>query len=318
MKWISGVLVAVFIASTSANAADKIRIGIPGIGAQFMAFPLAQKKGFLKDEGLEAEIIRIIGTVAIAALVSAELDYWTAIGFTARSAIQGIPVRVVQGNLPVYPASLVGGPQIKSVKDLKGKTIAVSVFGGGPDIIARLVLKHFGLDPEKDVKFIAAGSGESRIAAVKQGLLAATILSVPSDSQAVKLGLHILARAHELLSYPEGGLVATTKKIKERPDETKRLIRAGIKANRYIRTEREGTIQFLVDWMKIDRELATATYDALAKSFSEDGSVPENGLRFVIEENKKIAKASREVALNDVSDFLLLREAQKELGMKGK
>ncbi|TAK02791.1 ABC transporter substrate-binding protein, partial [bacterium] len=192
------------------------------------------------------------------------------------------------------------------------------VFGGGPDTIARLVLKHFGLDPEKDVKFVATGGPETRIAAVKQGLIAATILSVPSDSQAAKLGFHVLARAHELFSYPEGGLVATTKKIKERPDETKRLIRAGIKTNRYIRTEREGTIQFLVDWMKVDRELAIATYDALGKSFSEDGSVPENRLRFVIEENKKIAKVDRDITPREIADFSILREAQKELGIKGK
>ena len=318
MKWICAPLAAFFIVTGTGESADKVRIGIPGLGAQFMAFPLAQKKGFLKDEGLEAEIIRIIGTVAIAALVSSELDYWTAIGFTARSAIQGIPVKVVHGNLPVYPASLVGGPEINSVKDLKGKTIAVSVFGGGPDTMARLLLRHFGLDPEKDVKFVATGGPETRIAAMKQGLIAGTILSVPTDSQAAKFGFHVLARAHEVLSYPEGGLVATTKKIKERPDETKRLIRAGIKANRYIRTEREETIQFLADWMKIDREFAMAAYDAVGKSFSEDGGVPENGLRFVIEENKKIAKVSREVALNDVSDFSLLRDAQKELGMRGK
>lgn len=44
---------------------------------------------------------------------------------------------------------------------------------------------------------------------------------------------------------PETGLVAGVKKIHDKPDEIRRVIRAGIKANRYIRANREGTVQFL-------------------------------------------------------------------------
>ena len=68
----------------------------------------------------------------------------------------------------------------------------------------------------------------------------------PFDFRGTKLGLNSLARAAELLTYPEDGLIATVKKIKEKPDEVKRVIRAGIKANRYIRSQREGTVQFLM------------------------------------------------------------------------
>ena len=111
-------------------------------------------------------------------------------------------------------------------------------------------------------------------------------------------------------------MTTSVKKIKERPDEIKRVIRAAIKANRYIRTDREGTIQFLTDWQKVDREIAAVTYDSLAKSLSDDGSVPEKGLRFVIEENKKIARVDREVSFSEVADLSILREAQRDLGIK--
>jgi len=308
-------LVILFLHGAS-EAADKIRIGIPNLGAQFVTFPLAQKKGFLKEEGLEAEHIRIFGTVAMAALVNADLDYWAAIGFAVRAAIQGIQVKVVAGNLPVHPSSLIARPEIKTVQDLKGKTLGISVFGGAPDIIARLVLKHFGFDPDKDVKFIALGATETRLAAMKQGLIAATVLAVPEDVQGVKMGFHVVAKAYELFSYPDAGLSTSVKKIKEKPDEVKRVIKAGIKANRYIRTEREATIQFLMEWQKVNREIAALTYDSLGKSFSEDGSVPEIGLRFVIEENKKLAKVGREVSFSEVADFSILKEAQRELGIK--
>jgi ABC-type nitrate/sulfonate/bicarbonate transport system substrate-binding protein len=312
-------LIAAFFLNASVYAADKIRIGIPNLGAMFMTFPLAQKKGFLKEEGLEVEHIRIFGTVAMAALVSGELDYWGAIGFSVRSAMQGMPVRVTAGYLPVHPSSLIARPEIKSVQDLKGRTLGTSTFGGAPEIIARLVLRHFGVDPDKDVKFIALGAApEARFSAMKQGLISATAVSVPADLEGVKLGFHILAKAYELFSYPDAGLTTTVKKIKEKPDEIKRVIRAGIKANRYVRAEREGTIQFLVEWQKVSRETAAVTYESLGKIFSDDGSVPDKGLRFVIEENKNIAKINREVSFNEVSDFTVLREAQNELGIKRK
>jgi ABC-type nitrate/sulfonate/bicarbonate transport system substrate-binding protein len=108
-----------------------------------------------------------------------------------------------------------------------------------------------------------------------------------------------------------------TNKIKERPEEIKHVIKAGIKANRYIRTNRDGTIQFLQEWLKIDKAIAAATYDSLAKVFNEDGSLPEDGFRLLIEDVKKVAKVDREVAFSEVVDLTILREAQKELGLKG-
>jgi ABC-type nitrate/sulfonate/bicarbonate transport system substrate-binding protein len=124
-------------------------------------------------------------------------------------------------------------------------------------------------------------------------------------------------RAHELFSYPASGLVATVKKIKEKPDEIKRVIKASIKANRYIHQNREGTIQVMTAWLKIDKEIAAVTYDSVVKAYNDDGSVPESGLRLAVEEARRLGKVEREVALSEVSDFSILREAQREMGIKG-
>jgi NitT/TauT family transport system substrate-binding protein len=318
-KSLTALVVILILQSSAAPAADKIRIGIPNHGAQFMTFPLAQAKGFLKEEGLESDQVQIFGPVAIAALLGDDLDYWGVIGFSVRAAIQGMPVRVTAGYLPVHPSSLVARPEIKSVRDLKGKTLGISAFGGAPDIIARLVLRHYGLDPDKDVKFLPTGTAaETRLAAMKQGLIAGTIVGVPGDLEATKLGFHVLAKAYELFSYPDAGLTASIRKIQEKPDEVKRVIRAGIKANRYIRSEREGTIRFLTGWQKVTRDNAIRTYDAIGNLFSADGGVPEKGIRFVIEENKKLAKADREISVNQVTDFSILTAAQKELGINAR
>jgi hypothetical protein len=84
------------------------------------------------------------------------------------------------------------------------------------------------------------------------------------------------------------------------------------------RADREGTIQFLIEWQKVNRETATANYDSAARVFNDDGSLPESGLRLMIDEAKKTAKVEREVSLSDVADLSILREAQKELGIKSR
>lgn len=310
------LVLASCVFQASVHAADKIRIAMPADAGHF-TIPLAQKRGFLKEEGIEAEIITITGPVANIALASGEIDYYTGFGSAMRAMIQGqLPARIVVCYRPLPHFVVVSRPDIKSVKDLKGKIFGTNP-GGGPDLVARLIIKHFGMDPDKDIKF-TRGTNDTALARMKQGLMDATALPVPRDYQAIKMGFHVLARAEDLFTYPISGLIAHTKKIKEKPDEIKRVIRAGIKANRYMRANRDGTIPILMSTYRLDKETAAALYDSFVKGFNDDGNLPEDGLRRLIEDTKSVTQTRREVAFNEVSDLLILREAQKELGIPGR
>jgi hypothetical protein len=72
-----------------------------------------------------------------------------------------------------------------------------------------------------------------------------------------------------------------------------------------------------MEWQRTDREISTGTYEYLSKAINDDGSVSESGLRLIIEEIKELAKASREIALSELADLSILREVQRELGIKG-
>jgi NitT/TauT family transport system substrate-binding protein len=307
---------AFLILSTVLHAADKIRIGYPDFNSSTFTLPLAHIRGFFQEEGLQAELIRIRSAVALPALTSGEIDYHTVVSPAVAAALRGIPVRVVACFAPGLTTAIIARPEFKTIQDLKGKTIGLNSIGGGLESTVRMMLKHYGIDPDKDVKFLATGPIETRFAALKQGLTVATAGSTPVDYLGKKMGYVVLARAYDLFSYPNTGLVASVRKIKEKPDELKRVIRAGIKANRYIHQNRDGTIQVMMQWMKIDKETATATYDGAAKSFNEDGGVPEAGLRMVIDEARKAANISREVSSNEIADLTILREAQREMGFK--
>jgi ABC-type nitrate/sulfonate/bicarbonate transport system substrate-binding protein len=310
-KFILGLIFALSL--SSAHGAEKIRIGFPEFNSSTFTLPMAHLKGFFNEEGLQAELIRIRSAIALPSLTSAEIDYHTVVAPAVTAALRGIPVRVVACFTPGLTTAIIARPEIKSVQELKGKTIGLNSIGGGLESTVRLMLKHYGIDPDKDVKFLATGGAETRFAALKQGLTQATAGSTPMDYIGKKMGYVVLSRAYDLFSYPNTGLVASVKSIKENPDRLKRVIRAGIKANRYILANRDGTIDVMMKWMRIDKETAAATYDGSVKSFNDDGSVTDSGLRIAVDEARKAAGITREVAFGEVADFAMLREAQREM-----
>jgi NitT/TauT family transport system substrate-binding protein len=235
-----------------------------------------------------------------------------------RAAIRGLPVKVVASFIDSSTHALIARPELKSVKELKGKTMGVQAFGATDHVAAMMMLKHFGVDPDKEVKTVALGSAAARVAALKEGIVDVAVIAPPADEEAKKLGFLVLSRAYEVFNFPFVGLGTQVKKISERPDEVKRTLKALIKANRYLRQNREGSIQTLTEWGRTDRALAAAAYDSSFKVFNMDGSIPDDGLRTVVDQAKQDAKLTRDVPLSEVSDLVLLREAQKELGIKGR
>ena len=312
------VFATIAIFSSSSLAADKVRISVSSLDVAFLTAGVALKRGFFQEEGFETEVIRMGASVSVPALANGDIDYTFIFGSVVRGALRGLPLKVVASFLDSSTHTLIARPEWKSVKDLRGRTLGVSSFGATADLAARMMIKHFGIDPEKEMKIIALGSDRARFAALKEGLVDVVVISPPADSEGKKIGFNVLARAYELFSFPFVGLGVSSKKMKERPDEVKRMIKAGIKANRYIRQNREGSVQVLVDWGRTDKEGAAVSYDSTAKVFNADGSIPEDGLRTVIEQAKKDLKIDREVALSEVADLNALREAQRELGIKGR
>ena len=174
------IFVVICVLQTSAQAADRIRIGMPNDAGQF-TLPLAQKRGYLRDEGFDAELITITGPVANVALANGDIDYFTGFGSAIRAMVQGqLPTRIVACYRPVAHFVLVSRAEIKTIKDLKGKTIGASP-GTAPDLVARLMMKHFGLDPDKDMKFIGSPGGETALHRMSQGQIDAQVMPVPWD-----------------------------------------------------------------------------------------------------------------------------------------
>ncbi|MSP39969.1 MAG: ABC transporter substrate-binding protein [Deltaproteobacteria bacterium] len=309
---------ALLLIVATVDAADKIRIAVSNPNMPNLTTQLAQNKGFFKDENLDAEIIRMNPNVAITALATGDIDYCQLFGAVVGGAIAGLPIRIVAGFLDNWPLTIIAQTEVKSLRELKGKTVGVSAYGATPDLLARLMVRRVGLDPEKDIKVLALGSDAARVTALKQHVVDAVVMSPPADVQMEKQGFRILARAYELLNLPYLGLGASLRKIKDKPDEVRRAVKASIRANRFIRDNRDETVRIFIGWGKVEREFAYASYDALRNLFNADGAVSEDGLKLVIDQARTNAKVIREVAPADVADLTFLRSAQAELGIKAR
>ena len=300
----------------AAEAADKVRMSISAIDVSFLTAGLALKRSMFRDEGLDLELIRMNANVSITALSTGDIDYTMVFASVVRGALRGMPMKVVASFMDSSTHLLIARPEYKSIRDLKGKTLAVSTFGATSDVAARMMMKQGGVDPEKELKIIPLGVERARYAALKEGIVDVAVLSPPTDTDALRSGYRVLSRFYEHFKLPFTGLGTNLKKLKEKPDEVKRMTRALLRANRFIRSNREGTIQTLMDWVKVDRESAAATYDSTWKIFSEDGSISESGLKLVVDQGREAMKIDRPVANTEVADFSIIKEVQKEMGIK--
>jgi ABC-type nitrate/sulfonate/bicarbonate transport system substrate-binding protein len=314
---LAAVLIGFLAISSGGHAADKIRISVSGgYNMIFLSAGVAQHKGFFKDEGLDADIVVMGAAPSIAALSNGDIDFTLLTGTVIRAAIRGLPVRLVAGLMTSSPHVLLTRPEIKSIKDLSGKKIGLAGFGDATQVLARIILARNGVDPDKEVQFVPLGPDSGRFAGLQQKLADAVITSPPWDFEGKKSGYNVLARAYEYLNYPLSGVGLNVKSIQQNREQVKRTTRALIKASRFIRDNREEAVKILIAWGKAKPEHAYASYDATVKVISPDGGIPADGLNLLIDQAKKDAKVTRDIPLSEIADFSILREVQKELGLR--
>ena len=198
--------VAIVVFAGGAESADRVRIGVSNYNLSNLTVGVAQTRDFFKQEGIDAEIIRMNPNVATMALVSGDVDYSTLIGSVIGANLKGAKLKMILCSQDRTPLALVGKPEFKSVKDLKGRTIGVGSYGSTPDIVARMVVKHFGIDPETEIKVLALGTDAARLAALKEGVVDVIIVAPPVDFEGQKMGFNIVSRAGDIFRFPYNGL----------------------------------------------------------------------------------------------------------------
>ncbi|MGH7873619.1 MAG: ABC transporter substrate-binding protein, partial [Candidatus Binatia bacterium] len=126
-------------------AAERVRTVVPRATLNYLSIPVAETKGFFRDQGLENETIVIPGSTAIAALVSGNVDYSGAGGTGMRAALRGAPIKAVMFQTEKVTWYLLAAPEIQKISDLRGKRVAVGTIGDTQDALITMMVEREGI-----------------------------------------------------------------------------------------------------------------------------------------------------------------------------
>ena len=315
-NWLwSLALIVGFLLPAPLGAADKVTFAYPSPSTSYLPLVVAYKNGFFEQENIQAELVQVRPAVAIPGVTINSIDFTTALQSTISARMRGAPL-VITGVFSDKPMDfLVGAKGIRSVKDLKGRVVGISALGTQIHFLTLRLLKAIGLEPDKDVTLRPVGDEGLRLQALQTGLVQATPLGSQGVIQADKEGLKVIVAAADVVpSLAFAGLATTILKLKENPQQVKRVLRASLRGLRYVHENRAGTIKVIESWYHLDRDIASASYDLALKSYSLNGEVELKGVEINMEFVRATGKIEKESAPADMVNFALLREARKELG----
>lgn len=292
-------------------AAERVMMATPSAGLFEFPAVVAIRKGYYRDEGLEVSKIQMQPQIGVKALLAGDVDYLLAWGSALRAAVTGVPIKVVAGMASRPLHILIARPEIKSGQDLKAKTIGVDSFAGTVDYLSRVAVRHFGMDPDKEVKIIVTGESPMRLAAIRAGSIDATAIDVAFAMKAEEEGLRHLLNLAEITDLPLSGIGATDKKIATEKEQVKKVIRGTLKGIRFMKQNRSETLAMMAGYLGIKPSQAASAYDASMQSFADDGFVSDRGVMLDIQLAKERIKMAKEVPLSQVVNWSLLKEIKE-------
>jgi NitT/TauT family transport system substrate-binding protein len=297
-----------------AEAPRKITLGYSAVSMTWLPVKAAVEKGFFRDEGLEPQLIQMRGNVATAALATGDLDFSLNISPVLNGAIQGLGLKLVAGlnTRPLF--SLVVRPELKSPIDLKGKIFAVSSFGNTQAILTEKHLQHLGLK-KGEYQLIALGATGARAAALEKNIAQGSLMPPPANVIMEHQGYRLLGNTAEIVVHPIAGLGTHESKLRSQSEMVKKALRSAVRGLVFVRSNRGETVRLIMAMNQIDEKLAARTYDVSKAGFSSNGLLTDDDLSiewgFIQQETKKTG-----VPVSIAHDMTLLREVQKELGIK--
>ena len=322
-RWLqSAALLAVCVAPalfTTNGHAEELKVWRHGVveaksdaGFVFMA----AEGGFGKKEGLDIKMIQFKGdAIALRALLAGELDsYEGSPGAPIIAAAHGGNVKIAGCYWPGLTYGIYSKPDINTVADLKGKTLAISAPGALPDLLARAALEKSHV-PLNEVHFSVMGSDSDRFKAVAAGIVDAAAASTGFLPLAKKNNLKLLVNAHDdLPQYLRFCVQVSDKSINERGADLAKFLAAEMQAWQYALDNRDKEVALTnkITHAKADDPRAPYIYDEVKRISAIDPTMPlpmdklawmrdlllkTGNLKTTVDVNKLVAPGPREAAL---------------------
>jgi NitT/TauT family transport system substrate-binding protein len=299
-----------FVLVAAQGRAEIVTLGISTVGLYELPTEIAKRRGFYQEEGLEVRKIAIRTGIQVAALLAGELDYSTVSGIVSSASIQGMPLKTVMGWLDKPLHMLIARPGIKTLADLKGKRIAVSNLNSVPHVAVREALIQAGMNPDKDVTFLALGGSSERVTALAAGSADASPVDLAYIQKTEQMGFTDLLYLGDAVDIRLGGLGVTQDKIQKNPEQIRRMIRATLKGVRFIRPNKNETLAIMRDYLKISGDSVEKIYQYALRSLNEDGLVAKKTVDTEIRIAREQFKIKEDIPESKIFDWRFMKEIQ--------
>lgn len=207
------------------------KVGEASPANTFFAIWMAQAAGFYEANGLNLEIVHVVGGKESGPdLTSGRIDLMH-IGMSSvvRANAAGSDLVTVGSLSNIIRNSMFAAPGIKAAADLKGKAVGISSAGSETDPTTTLALRKLGLKRDDvTIKEI----GVKRLDAVRNGEVAASLMGEPYRSQALALGMKPIVDLYaDKTPWLYSGLVVHRKFLKDHRDRVKSFLKATVEGN---------------------------------------------------------------------------------------
>jgi NitT/TauT family transport system substrate-binding protein len=302
-----------FFAPRSSRA-NSLKIGYGALSLGYALIWVTKEGKFFEKNGLDADVLYLESNLVRTALISGEVSFGAMSGAAmAAPRLQGADLVVVLGFQNNLPFRLVVRPEIKSAADLKNKRIGVAGFGLLAERAARLVIAKLGLNPDKDVILLQTGGEATRLTALVNGSIDATVLNPPVHKKAVDAGMRVLANMQEMeIPFQNSALVSTQRFIAKNPDVMRRLTKSFVEGIHLIKTNPEVSKRAIGKYMRIkDEKDLDDAYDVLAALTQRKPYPTLEGFRNIIAELSAKIPAAKGAEPKDFVDVRFLEELDR-------
>ena len=288
-----------------ARAADKVIAGSLGGQAPLWAIYVAVHQGFFAAEGIDLELnFAQNGAAVTQQLTAGSLDVALSVGITdpIHAIDKGAPIALIRIVGNAAPYVLIGKPGLKSIADLKGKTISVGAVNDIATVYFEQMMSANGLK-KGDYEIISAGVAASRYAALKAGVADAALVLPPLNFQAEAAGYVTLGLAADYVKdLPFTGMAVHRRWAAANTPVAKRILAATDKSVAWLAdpSHRDEAVDLLVKAARSRKEDAAASYDYLRriKYFEPSSKVSRTKLHNLIELEKRTGSVSSTLAID--------------------
>jgi len=315
MEWFRFALLGwsllIFVAARAA-AQEQLTVLYPSPAGSWMIPVIAKEAKYFEKEGLSVEYVRVGGSTRIvAALLGGSAQIIHAGEPAVIPAVQrGADVVIIAAFCNAAQHRLIVRPEIKDVKDLKGKPVGITTFGSTSDYILRFALQRSGLDPNKDVSIIQTGGQPEGLAAMTAGKIFAQRMGFPFHIKAQQLGMRELIDFSKLgLEENIGAMITTRAFISQRRATVLRYMRAFVRGMHRFKTDKDFAKKTYGKFAQInDEALLEANWQEYATHMLRSPRPTLKGVQQVIESGT-LGKV--DVKPERLVDFTLVDELEK-------